>query len=190
MAARLVSSNNETRYASAASCRAMTADDWKRKSVCPSDVYSATVANGLIKVQTDLEVLCNFSDETLEGEFANEELGRFLVPSDFTEGDGSGAEAMWFLHTTSCGLWHVRVRTMEGWSQSKVVNLQLFCGQLRTWRRVVYEGLCLQIVEGSFFVQVIIDNVELTSGRLAGGLFGAGHFVLSKKMVVFGDLDG
>jgi hypothetical protein len=34
MAAKLVSSKRETRYASAASCRAMTADDWNRKSVC------------------------------------------------------------------------------------------------------------------------------------------------------------
>ena len=33
MAAKLVSSNNETRYASAASCKAITADDWKRRSV-------------------------------------------------------------------------------------------------------------------------------------------------------------
>ena len=34
IAARLVSSNNPTRYASAASWSAITADDWKRSSVC------------------------------------------------------------------------------------------------------------------------------------------------------------
>ncbi len=33
MAAKLVSSNNDTRYASAASCNAITAEDWKRRSV-------------------------------------------------------------------------------------------------------------------------------------------------------------
>ena len=33
MAAKFVSSNNDTKYASAASCRAMTADDWNRRSV-------------------------------------------------------------------------------------------------------------------------------------------------------------
>ena len=33
MAAKLVSSKRETRYASAASWRAMTAEDWKRRSV-------------------------------------------------------------------------------------------------------------------------------------------------------------
>ena len=36
MAARLVSSNRPTRYASAASCSASTADDWKRRSVLKS----------------------------------------------------------------------------------------------------------------------------------------------------------
>jgi hypothetical protein len=34
IAAKLVSSNKETRYASLASWRARTADDWKRRSVC------------------------------------------------------------------------------------------------------------------------------------------------------------
>ena len=38
MAARLVSSNRLTRYASLASCKARTADDWKRKSVCKASV--------------------------------------------------------------------------------------------------------------------------------------------------------
>ena len=46
-----------------------------------------------------LEILSNFTDKTLEGEFTNEELGRFLVTMNFTEGDGSGAKAMRLLHT-------------------------------------------------------------------------------------------
>jgi hypothetical protein len=33
IAAKLVSSNNDTRYASAASCSAITAEDWNRRSV-------------------------------------------------------------------------------------------------------------------------------------------------------------
>jgi hypothetical protein len=51
-------------------------------------------------MEADLEVLCNFSDKALEREFTDKELRRLLVPSDLTEGDGSGAEAMWFLYTT------------------------------------------------------------------------------------------
>jgi len=51
-----------------------------------------------------LEILCDFTDETLEGELANEELCRFLVTPDFTEGDSSRAEAMGLLNTTGSGL--------------------------------------------------------------------------------------
>ena len=52
-----------------------------------------------MKEGTHLEILSYFTDKTLEGEFTNEELGRFLVTTNFTEGDGSGAEAMRPLHT-------------------------------------------------------------------------------------------
>ena len=51
-----------------------------------------------------LEVLRDFTDEALEGELADEELGRLLVATNFTEGDGSGPEAMGLLHTSSGGL--------------------------------------------------------------------------------------
>ena len=55
-----------------------------------------------------LEVLRDFTDEALEGEFSDEELGGFLVAPDFTERDGSRAETMRLLHTTSRSLeeWH------------------------------------------------------------------------------------
>ena len=51
-----------------------------------------------------LEVLSDFTDKSLEGEFADEELSGLLVTPDFTEGDSSGPEAMGLLDTTSCGL--------------------------------------------------------------------------------------
>ena len=51
-----------------------------------------------------LEILSDFTDKALKGEFTNQELGRFLVTTDFTEGDGTGAETMRLLHTTCCGL--------------------------------------------------------------------------------------
>ena len=53
--------------------------------------------------RTDLEVLSDLTDETLEGQFADEELRRLLVATDFTEGDGAGPEAMGLLDTTSSG---------------------------------------------------------------------------------------
>ena len=105
MAAKLVSSKRETRYASAASCSAITADDWKRKSVYfPSDLSAPS--HKTIKGTPCLEILGDFTDQPLEGELPDKELRRLLVPSDFTEGDRSRAETMGLLHTTGGGLWH------------------------------------------------------------------------------------
>ena len=44
--------------------------------------------------------LGDFTDEALEGQFADEELSALLVATNFTEGDGTRAEAMRLLHTT------------------------------------------------------------------------------------------
>ena len=54
--------------------------------------------------ETDLEVLRDFTDETVEGELADEELRRLLVPTDLTKSDSTRPEAVRFLHTTSSGL--------------------------------------------------------------------------------------
>ena len=51
-----------------------------------------------------LEVLSDLTDKTLEGQLADEELGRLLVATDFTEGDGTGPEAMGLLDTTGRSL--------------------------------------------------------------------------------------
>ena len=50
---------------------------------------------------THLKVLRNLTNETLEGELADEQLGRLLVATNFTESDGTRAETMRFLDTTS-----------------------------------------------------------------------------------------
>jgi hypothetical protein len=52
-----------------------------------------------------LEILSNLTNETLEGELADEQLGRLLVTPNFTESDGTGPETMGLLHTTSCVLY-------------------------------------------------------------------------------------
>ena len=49
-----------------------------------SDIYSQYNER---KDRMHLEILSNFMDKMLEGEFTNEELGRFLVMTNFTEGD-------------------------------------------------------------------------------------------------------
>ena len=52
-----------------------------------------------------LEILSDFTNKSLEWEFANEQFGRFLVTTNFTKSHGSGPETMGLLHTTSGGLY-------------------------------------------------------------------------------------
>ena len=49
---------------------------------------------------TYLEVLSDFTDKTLEGEFADEELSGFLVASDLAESDSTGPETMRLLDSS------------------------------------------------------------------------------------------
>lgn len=44
---------------------------------------------GRLESEIGLEILRDFTDKTLEGKFADEELGGFLVATDFTESDGT-----------------------------------------------------------------------------------------------------
>ena len=44
---------------------------------------------GRLEAQVALEVLGNLTDETLEWELADQELGRLLVATNFTESDGT-----------------------------------------------------------------------------------------------------
>ena len=67
--------------------------------------------NGLLKrpnsrrleAEIRLEVLGDFTHETLEGELADQELGRLLVATNLTEGDGSGLITMGLLDTAGRG---------------------------------------------------------------------------------------
>ena len=53
---------------------------------------------------THLEVLCDFTDESLEGELPDQELRGLLVATNFTKGNGSRAETVRLLYTTGCDL--------------------------------------------------------------------------------------
>jgi len=55
---------------------------------------------GALEAKVGLEVLGDFSDETLEGEFTDEEFGTLLVSPDFSEGHGTGPVTMGFLDTS------------------------------------------------------------------------------------------
>ena len=44
---------------------------------------------GALEAEVSLEVLCDLSDEALEGQFPDQELGGLLVTSDLPEGNGA-----------------------------------------------------------------------------------------------------
>jgi hypothetical protein len=53
-----------------------------------------------LEAEVALEVLGDLTDETLEWELADEELGRLLVATDLTEGDGTRLVPVRLLDTT------------------------------------------------------------------------------------------
>ena len=48
-----------------------------------------------------VERLGDFSNESLEWELSEEEISGLLISSDFSEGDGTWSESVWFFDTTS-----------------------------------------------------------------------------------------
>ena len=58
---------------------------------------------GRLEAEIGLEVLGDLADEALEGELADQELGRLLVATDLAERDGSGPVAVGLLDTAGGG---------------------------------------------------------------------------------------
>ena len=56
-----------------------------------------------LETEISLEVLSNFSNETLEGQLADQELSRLLITTDFTESDSSRSVSVRLLDTTGSG---------------------------------------------------------------------------------------
>ena len=55
-----------------------------------------------LEAQLSLEVLGYFTDQTLEGQLADEKLGALLVATDLTESHSTGPVTMGLLDTTGC----------------------------------------------------------------------------------------
>ena len=55
---------------------------------------------GALEAEIGLEVLSNFSHQTLEWQLADEELGALLVTTDFSQGDSAGPVTMGLLHAS------------------------------------------------------------------------------------------
>ena len=58
---------------------------------------------GALEPQVGLEVLGDFSHQTLEGQLADEELSGLLVPPDLSQGNCSGPVSVGLLHTSGGG---------------------------------------------------------------------------------------
>ena len=63
-----------------------------------------------MKGKAYLEILSDFTNKSLEWEFANKQFSGFLITTDFTKSDSSGPESMGLLHTTSGGLHKKKVK--------------------------------------------------------------------------------
>jgi hypothetical protein len=53
-----------------------------------------------ISLENYLEVLCDFTNEPLEGQLPNQKLSGLLITSNFTKGDGSRPEPVRLLYTS------------------------------------------------------------------------------------------
>ena len=101
----------------------MTAELWNRRSVLKSCAIS--------------------TNQTLEGEFPDEELSALLVSPDFTESDGSWPVSVWLLDTTG------------GWC----ALTSGLCGQLLPWGLASSRFTCWSAwYEPSFFFNVLESN--------------------------------
>ena len=56
-----------------------------------------------LEAKVSLEILSDFTDQALEGELADEQLGALLIATDLTKGDGSRSESVGLLDSTSSG---------------------------------------------------------------------------------------
>lgn len=55
---------------------------------------------GALETKIRLEILRDFPHKTLERQFTDEQVGRFLIATDFTKRDGTGSVAVRLLHSS------------------------------------------------------------------------------------------
>jgi hypothetical protein len=93
--------------------------------------------SGALETQISLEILGDLTDQTLEGQFADQQFSRFLVATNFTKSHYARTITMWFLDSTNG--WS----TFTGWGgffelpQVSRVQ-QLFTEQLSLLGRLFY----------------------------------------------------
>ena len=103
---------------------------------------------GWLEAKIGLEVLCDFSHQSLEWQFSDEKLGRFLVSSDLTKSNSSRPVSMGFLHSAS------------GWG---TLSGSLCC-QLLSWSFSTSRFACSLLCSGHFqvgFVNLLFSKLEV-----------------------------
>jgi hypothetical protein len=131
---------------------------------------------------TDLEILSDLTNETLEWEFTDEELRRFLIPTNLTKSDGTRAEPVWLLHATSCSLKGLNQPSARDHNSddddrnidvddAKIIYIRRRQSYERPWWRVAYGGPCLDMTSQNLLIRKFQSGARLpTSSGLASGL--------------------
>ena len=117
-----------------------------------------------------LEVLSNFTDESLEWKFSDKKFSGFLIASDFTQSDSAWPETMGLLHSSSSILSHKRLS--YGMLYSKDGRT------VAVFRAADFEASCLR---GAFPIGksfgAVSNNARdiFTSSGFARSLLGTSH---------------
>ena len=98
--------------------------------------------------KTNLEVLSDLTNESLERELADEELSGLLVPSNLTESDGTGAESVGLLDSSSGGLKETRRKHKLSPTLPTAMTTTMTNAPGRSswqlWLQAACVGLCLE----------------------------------------------
>ena len=123
-----------------------------------------------MEAEISFEVLSNFADKSLKWKFSDEQFGRFLVPTNFTQGHCSGAVSVWLLDAPSGR------RRFSGSLKGTLENcLQKYHHFLSKFFK---RGPTIVNVKSYLGSQLF--SWSFSSGRLSSGLLGSCHLSLNK----------
>ena len=109
--------------------------------------YLQSTNGSTLKSEICLEVLCDFTHQSLEWQLADEQLSGFLVSPDLSEGDCTGPVSVRFLHTTG----------------GRCTLTSCLGGQLLTWS-LSSSGLTSSLLGTGHFVS-LQDKTDISSKR-------------------------
>jgi hypothetical protein len=148
----------------------------ERDEVCLGSLLEGS-NSGALETEVSLAVLSNLTNETLEGELADQKLSGLLVTTDLTESDGTGAITMGLLDSTSGG--GGLAGSLGGNHLTGSLTTSRFASSLLGTSHVVlslYDEVGAQIDQGraEFIPATVSGNNKLQAGAVIGqlGYFG------------------